>query len=54
MLIAYAGKDISHWFNPSGDLRDRIDPVTGARQPVLPHGAMPHIPMKVKILHICP
>uniref|UniRef100_A0A1B6FRZ1 Cytochrome b5 domain-containing protein 1 n=1 Tax=Cuerna arida TaxID=1464854 RepID=A0A1B6FRZ1_9HEMI len=43
-ILAYAGKDISHWFDPrTGDIVHRIHPVTGVRVPYAPHGPVPHV-----------
>uniref|UniRef100_A0A1B6KHP1 Cytochrome b5 domain-containing protein 1 n=1 Tax=Graphocephala atropunctata TaxID=36148 RepID=A0A1B6KHP1_9HEMI len=43
-ILAYAGKDISHWFDPrTGDIVHRIHPVTGVRVPYTPHGPVPDV-----------
>ncbi|KAF5298195.1 hypothetical protein FQA39_LY02619 [Lamprigera yunnana] len=43
-LIAYAGKDISHWFDRrTREINHRVHPVTGVLVPYCPHGSIPHI-----------
>lgn len=43
-LLAMAGKDISHWFDPATeDIQHYIHPITGSYVPYLPHGAIPDI-----------
>nr|CAD7572737.1 unnamed protein product [Timema californicum] len=47
-ILAHAGKDISHWFDPrTGELKHRIHPVTGVRVPYTPHGPIPHVSLEV-------
>lgn len=44
-IVAYAGKDISHWFNPkTKDIRTHVDPETNCTIPYTPHGRFIHIP----------
>uniref|UniRef100_T1J0V1 Cytochrome b5 domain-containing protein 1 n=1 Tax=Strigamia maritima TaxID=126957 RepID=T1J0V1_STRMM len=44
-IKAFAGKDVSMWFNPkSGELKTHIDQDTGLRQPCFPHGRFVHGP----------
>uniref|UniRef100_UPI00358E2C9D cytochrome b5 domain-containing protein 1 n=1 Tax=Myxine glutinosa TaxID=7769 RepID=UPI00358E2C9D len=44
-IIAEAGKDISHWFDPvTKDLRKHVDPITGIRKYYTPHGRFLHVP----------
>jgi len=44
-IIASAGQDISHWFNPkTGDLKKRVDPSTGVLTHQCPHGIILHVP----------
>lgn len=44
-IIAAAGTDISHWFNPkTRDIRTHVDPLTGCTMPYTPHGRFIHIP----------
>lgn len=43
-LIAFAGKDISNWFDErDGDIQHYVHPVTGACVPYCPHGPIPHV-----------
>ncbi|XP_054273583.1 cytochrome b5 domain-containing protein 1-like [Macrosteles quadrilineatus] len=43
-VLAFAGKDISHWFDPrTGEIKHHIHPVTGVRVPYTPHGPVPHV-----------
>lgn len=47
-LLAFAGKDISNWFDPeTGDIQHYIHPITGARVPYCPHGRIPHVEIEV-------
>ncbi|XP_043226782.1 cytochrome b5 domain-containing protein 1-like [Amphibalanus amphitrite] len=40
-LLAYAGKDISRWFDPkTRDLKRHVDPTTQGQCPYLPHGQL--------------
>lgn len=39
-LLAFAGKDISHWFDTKGDLKYCIDSETGVSVPYCPHGSI--------------
>ncbi|KAG5177610.1 cytochrome b5 [Tribonema minus] len=44
-IIAAAGSDISHWFNPkTGDPKTCIDPVTGLTVAYTPSGRFIHVP----------
>ncbi|XP_053319064.1 cytochrome b5 domain-containing protein 1 [Spea bombifrons] len=44
-IIAAAGKDISHWFNPkTGDIKTYIDPQTGCLKYYTPQGRFIHVP----------
>ncbi|VDO04492.1 unnamed protein product [Rodentolepis nana] len=44
-ILAAAGTDISHWFDPkTGDLKTHIDPITLTRVPYTPHGRFLHVP----------
>ncbi|XP_043677033.1 cytochrome b5 domain-containing protein 1 [Vespula pensylvanica] len=43
-IIAYAGKDISHWFDHNrDDIKYYIHPVTGVSVPYCPHGPIPDV-----------
>ncbi|CAL7950757.1 unnamed protein product [Xylocopa violacea] len=43
-ILAYAGKDISHWFDhEKNDIRYRVHPVTGVLVPYCPHGPIPDV-----------
>ncbi|XP_076250890.1 cytochrome b5 domain-containing protein 1 [Rhynchophorus ferrugineus] len=43
-LLAMAGKDIGHWFDPkTGDIQHYIHPETGVRVPYCPHGPLPDV-----------
>ncbi|XP_018335857.1 cytochrome b5 domain-containing protein 1-like [Agrilus planipennis] len=43
-ILAFAGKDISHWFDESsGDIQYFINPITGIRTPYCPNGPIPHV-----------
>ncbi|KAK6632294.1 hypothetical protein RUM44_007335 [Polyplax serrata] len=43
-LLAYAGKDISHWFDKrTQDIKFVVHPVTGIKVPYCPHGPIPHV-----------
>lgn len=47
-LVAFAGKDLSHWFNEvDGDIVHFIHPATGVRVPYCPHGPVPHVNSQV-------
>ncbi|KAI4460949.1 hypothetical protein MML48_5g00021099 [Holotrichia oblita] len=47
-LLAFAGKDISHWFDAkTGDIQHHVHPITGARVPYCPHGRIPHVEIQV-------
>lgn len=47
-LIAFAGKDVSHWFNErTGDIQHYIHPVTGVEVPYCPHGRIPDVHYEV-------
>ncbi|KAJ9584106.1 hypothetical protein L9F63_021542 [Diploptera punctata] len=49
-LLAYAGKDISEWFDPrTRDIQHYIHPITGARIPYTPHGRIPDVGPQVPI-----
>lgn len=44
-IIAHAGKDITHWFDPdTKDIKTYIHPVTGCIAPYTPMGRFLHIP----------
>ncbi|KAJ3115602.1 hypothetical protein HDU96_000359 [Phlyctochytrium bullatum] len=44
-LLKNAGKDISHWFDKrTGDLKQHINPLTGAITPYTPEGRFLHVP----------
>jgi len=44
-IVAAAGTDISHWFEPeTGEVRTHIDPITGCTVPFTPKGRFLHIP----------
>ena len=43
-ILAYAGKDISHWFDhEKNDIKYYVHPVTGALVPYCPHGPIPDV-----------
>lgn len=43
-ILAYAGKDISHWFDhEKNDIKHYIHPVTGVLVPYCPHGPIPDV-----------
>ncbi|KAL1137896.1 hypothetical protein AAG570_009591 [Ranatra chinensis] len=42
-IVALAGKDISHWFDKNGDIRQYVNPLTNLLVPYLPHGPLPHM-----------
>ncbi|XP_076388709.1 cytochrome b5 domain-containing protein 1 [Megachile rotundata] len=43
-ILAYAGKDISHWFDhEKNDIKYHIHPVTGVSVPYCPHGPIPDV-----------
>lgn len=45
-LVAFAGKDISHWFDEkTGDIQCYVHPITGALVPHCPHGPIPDVRM---------
>lgn len=47
-LLAMAGKDVSHWFDPAtGDIQHYIQPETGVRVPYCPHGVLPDVSCEV-------
>lgn len=47
-LLAMAGKDVSHWFDPAtGDIQQHIQPETGVRVPYCPHGVLPDVSSEV-------
>lgn len=47
-LIAFAGKDISDWFDAkTGDIQHYIHPITGVRVPYCPHGRIPHVEIQI-------
>ncbi|BHF59052.1 Cytochrome b5 domain-containing protein 1 [Sparganum proliferum] len=44
-ILAVAGTDISHWFDPkTGDLKTYIDPISKCRMPYTPSGRFIHVP----------
>ncbi|KAI8852018.1 hypothetical protein BC829DRAFT_385757 [Chytridium lagenaria] len=44
-ILKNAGKDISHWFEKrTGDLKQHINPLTGAVTPYTPEGRFTHVP----------
>ena len=44
-IVAAAGTDISHWFEPeTGEVRAHVDPITGCTVPFTPKGRFLHIP----------
>ncbi|XP_065889385.1 cytochrome b5 domain-containing protein 1-like [Dysidea avara] len=44
-IVAHAGKDISHWFDPrTKDIKTHIDPITTCVAPYTPMGRFVHIP----------
>ncbi|KAJ3215374.1 Cytochrome b5 domain-containing protein 1 [Dinochytrium kinnereticum] len=44
-ILKNAGKDISHWFDKrTGDLKQHINPLTGAVTPYTPEGRFLHVP----------
>ncbi|KAF3423909.1 hypothetical protein E2986_11374 [Frieseomelitta varia] len=43
-ILAYAGKDISHWFDhEKNDIKYYVHPVTGVLVPYCPHGPIPDV-----------
>ncbi|XP_022206273.2 cytochrome b5 domain-containing protein 1 isoform X1 [Nilaparvata lugens] len=43
-ILAFAGKDISHWFDArTGDMKRHVHPITGALVQWTPHGRIPHV-----------
>ncbi|XP_078033098.1 cytochrome b5 domain-containing protein 1 [Augochlora pura] len=50
VLLAHAGKDISHWFDhETNDIKYHVHPVTGVLVPYCPHGPIPDV-----IPHVVP
>jgi len=44
LLIAHAGKDVSHWFSEKGHrVKTFVDPLTNLVSPYLPSGRIPHV-----------
>ncbi|KAL1491852.1 hypothetical protein ABEB36_012387 [Hypothenemus hampei] len=47
-LLAMAGKDVSHWFDPkTGDIKLHVHPETGVKVAYCPHGPLPDVPLEV-------
>ncbi|XP_017775365.1 PREDICTED: cytochrome b5 domain-containing protein 1 [Nicrophorus vespilloides] len=47
-LLAFAGKDISDWFDPrDGDILHYVHPVSGCHDPYIPHGRIPDVEVQV-------
>lgn len=43
-ILAYAGKDISHWFDhEKNDIKYYVHPITGVLVPYCPHGPIPDV-----------
>lgn len=42
-ILAFAGKDISDWFDRNGCIKKHVHPVTGVIVPYLPHGPIPDV-----------